>query len=82
MDSKPDKAPRFEASAKGTPAEAIASQQDKTPFSLRLSLEDMKATAKKIRRHIVTMTGKAASGLPGGSLSATDIVTVLYFHVM
>jgi len=42
----------------------------------------MKAAAKKIRRHIVTMTGKAGSGHPGGSLSAVEIVTTLYLKMM
>jgi len=38
--------------------------------------------AKKLRRHIITMTAAAGSGHPGGSLSAADIVTALYFKVM
>ena len=38
--------------------------------------------AQKLRQHIVSMTCAAASGHPGGSLSAADIVTVLYFHVL
>lgn len=38
--------------------------------------------AKKIRRHIVTMVGEAKSGHPGGSLSAADVVTALYFDEM
>jgi transketolase len=42
----------------------------------------MEAIAKKLRRHIITMTGKAGSGHPGGSLSAVDIVTALYFRVL
>jgi transketolase len=42
----------------------------------------MAAMAKKLRRHIVTMTGKAGSGHPGGSLSAVEIVTTLYFKVL
>ena len=42
----------------------------------------MKAMAKKLRRHIITMIAKAGSGHPGGSLSAVEIVTVLYFSVM
>lgn len=42
----------------------------------------LSGTAKKIRRHIIQMTGAAGSGHPGGSLSAADIVTVLYFHFM
>ena len=35
--------------------------------------------SKRIRRHIVTMTHAAQSGHPGGSLSATEIFTALYF---
>jgi transketolase len=38
--------------------------------------------AKTLRRHIVTMIGNAGSGHPGGSLSAIEIVTTLYFKVM
>jgi len=47
-----------------------------------LSLEDMKGVAKRLRRHIVTMIGRAGSGHPGGSLSAVEIVTALYFKVL
>lgn len=38
--------------------------------------------AKGIRRTIIEMLCKAGSGHPGGSLSAADIVTALYFKVM
>ena len=38
--------------------------------------------AKTLRRHIIEMTSAAASGHPGGSLSAVEIVTALYFSVM
>lgn len=38
--------------------------------------------AKAIRRHIITMVHKAQSGHPGGSLSAVEILTSLYFGVM
>ena len=38
--------------------------------------------AKKLRRHVITMTATAGSGHPGGSLSAADIITALYFHVL
>ena len=48
-------------------------------FSSSASIEEMKAMAKRLRRHIITMTGKAGSGHPGGSLSAVEIVTALYF---
>ena len=36
--------------------------------------------AKKFRREILIMTTKAGSGHPGGSLSAIDIITAIYFH--
>ena len=47
-----------------------------------LSVTEMEAMAKKLRRHIITMTGKAGSGHPGGSLSAVEIVTALYFRLL
>jgi len=43
------------------------------------SLEDMAIT---IRKDIIRMIHLSQSGHPGGSLSAADIVTALYFHVM
>jgi transketolase len=46
------------------------------------SNEDMEAVAKRLRRDIVTMIGKAGSGHPGGSLSAVEIITALYWKVM
>lgn len=42
----------------------------------------LKEQAKEIRKDIVTMIGQAKSGHPGGSLSATEIVTYLYFAEM
>jgi len=38
--------------------------------------------ARDIRRAIIQMTNAAGSGHPGGSLSAADIITALYFHIM
>jgi transketolase len=46
------------------------------------SNEDLKAVAKRLRRHIVTMIGKAGSGHPGGSLSAVEIATALYWRIL
>jgi transketolase len=51
-------------------------------FSLTASVAEMEAVAKRLRRHIITMVGKAGSGHPGGSLSAVEIVTALYFKMM
>jgi len=47
-----------------------------------LSVKEMEAIAKRTRRHIITMIGRAGSGHPGGSLSAVEIVTALYFRVL
>ena len=44
--------------------------------------EMLKEQAKQIRRDIVNMVGGAKSGHPGGSLSATEILTYLYFEEM
>ena len=44
--------------------------------------EDLREAAKRMRRRIVSMIGKAGSGHPGGSLSAVEIVTVLFWRVM
>jgi len=46
------------------------------------TLSSLKEKATTIRQHIVKMVAEASSGHPGGSLSATDIVTVLYFNEM
>ena len=46
------------------------------------NIDELKKTAKKIRKEILIMTAKAGSGHPGGSLSATDIVVALYFYKM
>ncbi|MCL6634844.1 MAG: transketolase [Peptococcaceae bacterium] len=47
-----------------------------------LDVEQLKAKAKVIRRHIIRMLGEAGSGHPGGSLSSVEIVTALYFREM
>lgn len=43
-------------------------------------IERLNKIALGLRRDILVMTTKAGSGHPGGSLSAADIVTALYFH--
>ena len=42
----------------------------------------LQALCRKVRRHIIEMTGAAKSGHPGGSLSAVETVVTLYFDVM
>ncbi len=41
---------------------------------------EITALAQKLRQQIIAMTCAAGSGHPGGSLSAADIVAVLYFE--
>jgi transketolase len=57
---------------------------ESTSFSnkFNLSTAELKKMAKKLRRHIITMIATAGSGHPGGSLSAADIITALYFKVL
>ena len=44
--------------------------------------DDLKDIAKQMRADIVTMLAAAGSGHPGGSLSACDVIAVLYFDKM
>ncbi len=44
--------------------------------------QELEAKALEIRRGIITAVHSAASGHPGGSLSAADIMTYLYFKEM
>jgi transketolase len=46
------------------------------------SNEELQIVAKRLRRHIITMIGKAGSGHPGGSLSSVEIVATLYWKVL
>ena len=60
-----------------------ASPENTSPGKqFNLSTPELKEMARKLRRHVVTMIATAGSGHPGGSLSAADIVTVLYFRVL
>ena len=45
-------------------------------------VNDLKVTANNIRKSVIEEVYNAASGHPGGSLSAADILTVLYFNQM
>ncbi|MGD1987650.1 MAG: transketolase [Desulfobacterales bacterium] len=47
-----------------------------------MSVEELKKMAVIIRCDIIDMICTAAAGHPGGSLSAADVVTALYFRVM
>ncbi len=46
------------------------------------TIDELTATAKRIRRSIITMLAEAGGGHPGGSLSAVEILCALYFGVL
>ncbi|MBI4414241.1 MAG: transketolase, partial [candidate division NC10 bacterium] len=47
-----------------------------------MDIPRLKAIARELRVDVIRMLAEAGSGHPGGSLSAADIVTVLFFHKM
>src|SRR2546422_11593858 len=42
-------------------------------------LRELEGTARRLQRHIITMTTAAGSGHPSSSLSAVEVLTALYF---
>jgi len=48
----------------------------------RKLIKDLEDKARLFRREILEMTYKAGSGHPGGSMSAVDIITALYYYKM
>jgi len=69
-----------------TPSDSKNPSSETSADSLKAGVfssnEDLKAVAKRLRRDIVTMIGKAGSGHPGGSLSAVEILTTLFWKIM
>jgi transketolase len=61
---------------------ASANKVNAGVFSSTASVAELEVLARRVRRHIVSMIGKAGSGHPGGSLSAVEIVTALWFKIM
>lgn len=47
-----------------------------------MNKSQLERTANRIRKGIVSSIHSARAGHPGGSLSAADILTALYFHEM
>lgn len=53
-----------------------------TVQATKLSVAELEKQAVEVRRRILEMIYEAQAGHPGGSLSAADIVTALYFRLM
>jgi transketolase len=51
-------------------------------IDMERDIQKLKEITTTIRRHIITMLTESASGHPGGSLSAVEILTALYFSEM
>jgi len=49
---------------------------------VKYNINELEGIARKLRRHVIDMISTAGSGHPGGSLSAADIVTALYFDIL
>ena len=48
----------------------------------KMSIEELERMAVEVRTDIIEMIHEANAGHPGGSLSAADILTALYFRIM
>ncbi|MDD5312165.1 MAG: transketolase [Dehalococcoidia bacterium] len=46
------------------------------------SIDELKVIARELRYDTIKMISEAGSGHPGGSLSAADVITALYFKTM
>ena len=49
---------------------------------MKKTTEDLKKISLQVRKDILNMIYKAGSGHPGGSLSAVEILTTLYFNIL
>lgn len=49
---------------------------------MKKNIEELKKVAQQVRKDIVMMLTESGSGHPGGSLSAVEILTTLYFDEM
>ncbi len=48
----------------------------------KVNVKELEKKARQLRRDVIKMLERAGSGHPGGSLSAADIMTCLFFNIM
>ena len=65
--------------APDTGASEASAQSVAAKPAKQVSVDDLKTTALAIRRDILSMITEAGSGHPGGSLSAVELLTSLYY---
>ena len=49
---------------------------------IKMNISELKTLAHEVRKDIIIETHASGSGHPGGSLSAADLFTCLYFYVL
>jgi transketolase len=64
------------------PGQVVCFKKNVTGGMAVVTKQVLQATANQIRADVIAMIGEAGSGHPGGSLSAADIMTCLYFAEM
>ena len=47
-----------------------------------MNTQELSKVCRQVRRDIITMTANAGSGHPGGSLSAVELMTSVFFNHM
>ena len=47
-----------------------------------MNTQELSPICRQVRRDIITMTANAGSGHPGGSLSAVELMTSVFFNHM
>jgi transketolase len=60
----------------------VADSLDNYNKDFKNTVQMLEELANLVRQHIIEMIHEARPGHPGGSLSITDILTTLYFHIM
>ena len=69
-------------SGASTGLSAADAASEMPPHQVMSGVNELTSIGRSLRRSIVTMTAEAGSGHPGGSLSAVEILTSLYFKVL
>jgi transketolase len=60
----------------------LGTSPEDTGNARMLSIRNLERMARRLRGYVIKMVTEAGSGHPGGSLSAADLVTALFFHQM
>src|SRR5207302_196248 len=73
---------RLRAGARGDQADPRPPGRARVTAGTAEAVARLAPIARRLREHVIRMITAAGSGHPGGSLSAAEIVTVLFFHTL